>query len=268
MSEIDLELSLNYKMQSFYINPPPISFDYLQELLFEKYDLTQASFYYLNRDGLEIGLNTEGDYSNMIEEAKSSLIKEIELVIKTSGDASKKRKKSLSKKSTITPILSELKDITSIEEKNTTEIVNEITCDFDYYGDTRNKKSVMDHGAWSNQCNNYKEKKRIYYIKESRDMQKDNQEYSDDDDDNEEEEDNNKKGRKRKLKCNQKHIENDDDQDNKSSCDTDESNNKNHNNNHHQKKTSKNIDKEEQIQKKQKENGKKGRCKFSNGSRY
>lgn len=259
MSTLDMELSLNYKMQSFSINPPPISIEYLQEIVFEKYDLTQASFYYINQQGVECTLNTEKDYLSMIDIAKDLNLKEIELIIKTSSNVSQKRKESLRNKSTITitPIMEAINEITPLNEK--VSVVNELTCDYDYFGDTRNKKNAKDIGTWSNHCNNFKEKKRIYYIKKAKEMQ--NEDQSSSDESNEEEETNNGKGRKRKLKCKQKQNGSNDRTD--SPSDTDESNNKKQ----QKKNQNQQTDKEEPT-KKQKPNGKKGRCKFSSGNRF
>ena len=43
-------------------------------------------------------------------------------------------------------------------------------CDYDIYGDTRNRKGKLEQG-YTSQNKGYKEQKRIYYIKEKRMMQ-------------------------------------------------------------------------------------------------
>ena len=69
-------------------------------------------------------------------------------------------------------------------------------CDYDIYGDTRNRKGKLEQGYT---CHNkgYKEQKRIYYIKEKRMMQSQADKEQNEDSDYEESIDNSKK---RKLK--------------------------------------------------------------------
>jgi hypothetical protein len=47
--------------------------------------------------------------------------------------------------------------------------------DFDYESDLRNTKHLMEEGGWSNQSFNTSETKRIYYIKEKKNMQREEQ---------------------------------------------------------------------------------------------
>ena len=69
-------------------------------------------------------------------------------------------------------------------------------CDYDIYGDTRNRKGKLEQGYTSHN-KGYKEQKRIYYIKEKRMMQNQADKGLNEDSDYEESIDNSKK---RKLK--------------------------------------------------------------------
>ena len=69
-------------------------------------------------------------------------------------------------------------------------------CDYDIYGDTRNRKGKLEQGYTSHN-KGYKEQKRIYYIKEKRMMQSQADKGVIEDSDYEESIDNSKK---RKLK--------------------------------------------------------------------
>ena len=69
-------------------------------------------------------------------------------------------------------------------------------CDYDIYGDTRNRKGKLEQGYTSHN-KGYKEQKRIYYIKEKRMMQSQADKGQNEDSDYEESIDNSKK---RKLK--------------------------------------------------------------------
>ena len=69
-------------------------------------------------------------------------------------------------------------------------------CDYDIYGDTRNRKGKLEQGYTSHN-KGYKEQKRIYYIKEKRMIQSQVDKGLNEDSDYEESIDNSKK---RKLK--------------------------------------------------------------------
>ena len=65
-------------------------------------------------------------------------------------------------------------------------------CDYDIYGDTRNRKGKLEQGYTSHN-KGYKEQKRIYYIKEKRMMQSQADKGQNEDSDYEESIDNSKK---------------------------------------------------------------------------
>jgi len=69
-------------------------------------------------------------------------------------------------------------------------------CDYDIYGDTRNRKGKLEQGYTSHN-KGYKEQKRIYYIKEKRMLQSQADKGQNEDSDYDESIDNSKK---RKLK--------------------------------------------------------------------
>ena len=85
---------------------------------------------------------------------------------------------------------------------------NDMMCDYDYYGDTRKRRVVMEQDPWTNQCTNCKDRKRIYYIKKKKEMKKSEQMQKNKGDYIEEEEDY-KKSKKRQLKENNRNVEDD-----------------------------------------------------------
>ena len=100
-------------------------------------------------------------------------VKEIELIIKSSEDMSQKRKKSMRKRSSMkqnSEFTIKPKSMSSSNENDT--YANDMMCDYDYFGDTRNRKVGMEEGKWSNQCTNFKDDKRIYYIKKKKEQQR------------------------------------------------------------------------------------------------
>ena len=194
MDDFPFLLNLNYKMNDFEIKPPSNLF-HLKEIATEKYDLKIAEMFYVTEEGEEIELQKEEDYLDMIQYATDNDLKQIEIIIKKNENISERRKESLRKKSSMKneyenpgkskkTKLSKIKD--EIEDDNDEE-VNEgdnaggqgkkddgefgMQCEYDYFGDTRNRKGMNEDG-YTKQNKGFKEDKRIYYIKDKKKRQR------------------------------------------------------------------------------------------------
>lgn len=224
MEDFPFLLNLNYKMELFTIKPVK-NLSTLKEIATEKFDLKVADMIYINEEGEENPLESEWDYVNLIEYATQEHVSDIEIIIRKEDKTSKKRKESQRKKSSMkneydgtsirkkkTSTLDDVKEFdeyeknnnigtNNMEENDSNEDIG-IQCDYDYFGDTRNRKGMIEEG-YTNQNKGYKEQKRIYYIKEKRELQREedlkrNKENESNDEDEEEEE--KKKSKKRALK--------------------------------------------------------------------
>ena len=208
MESFPFDLCLNYKMENCNIKPPA-NYTLLSEVISEKYDLKISNIFYIDENGAEIQIKNDIDYSNLLLSASDQNVKEVELIIKSNEDMSQKRKKSLRKRSSMKQSEFVIKASTKGNDDDT--YGNDMMCDYDYYGDTRNRRVAMEEGRWTNQCTNFKDRKRIYYIKKKKEMQKNEQiqknkgDYIEEEDDYEE----GKKSKKRQLKENNRNVEDD-----------------------------------------------------------
>ena len=205
MDDFPFLLNLNYKMSDFEIKPPSNLYQ-LKEIATSKYDLKIAEMYYVTEDGEERELITEEDYLDLIQYATDSNLEQVEIIIKKNENISEKRKESLRKKSSMKneyeqyskskkSKLSKIKDEDEYEEedlknddddedddeeegnnygsKGVKESCEEMgmQCEYDYFGDTRNKKGMNDEG-YTKQNKGFKEDRRINYIKEKKKRQR------------------------------------------------------------------------------------------------
>ena len=189
MDEFPFMINLNYKMSDFEIKPPS-SLYHLKEVACSKYDLKLAEMVYVTEDGDQKPLDTEEQYFQMIAYATDNELSQIEIVIKKNENVSEKRKESLRKKSSMKneyegfdkkgkSKLPKIKDINEDDDDendngNGGEGDEEIgmQCDYDYFGDTRNRKGMMGDELYNKQNKGFKEDKRIYYIKEKKKRQR------------------------------------------------------------------------------------------------
>lgn len=168
-------INLNFKMEIFNIKPPT-NFSCLLDVASEKFNLKVVHFFYATDNRKNVPIKNDNDYVKFLTIATESELKEYEVIVKDEEDISNKnRKKSMRKRSTIKEMERAIGISTSNGESKESEGLNDIMCDYDYFGDTRNRKAMMSEGRWSNQSNNYDEKKRIYYIKEKKNMQREEQ---------------------------------------------------------------------------------------------
>ena len=205
MEDFPFLFNLNYKMNDFEIKPPPNLY-HLKEIATEKYDLKIAEMFYVTEEGEEKELQNEEDYLDLIQYATDNNLDQVEIIIKKNENISEKRKESLRKKSSMKneyenygkkqSKLSKIKDEIEYdedEENNDNDNDNDydedddnvgnggknagggnemgMQCEYDYFGDTRNRKGMNDEG-YTKQNRGFKEDKRIYYIKEKRKRQR------------------------------------------------------------------------------------------------
>ncbi len=224
MDEFPFMINLNYKMSDFEIKPPS-SLYHLKEVACSKYDLKLAEMVYITEDGDQKPLETEEQYFDMISYATENGLDQIEIVIKKNENVSEKRKESLRKRSSFK---NEYENIGKKGKSKSNKIKNEddedannggnggsddeevgMECEYDYFGDTRNRKGMMDEN-YTKQNKGFKEDKRIAYIIEKKKRQRDEDLKRNQKEEEEEEEDidKNRKRIKKEMNKNDKHFEN------------------------------------------------------------
>ena len=205
MESFPFTLSLNYKMEIITIKPP-LNFSILQEVICEKYDLNLAYIFYTNEEGIQYEIKNDLDYSNFLIYATDENLNEIELYIRSDEQMSQQRKLSLRKRSAMRKSGDNFKNIKTNNKEEHEDYEIGIQCDYDYYGDTRNRKGMYDEG-YTNKNIGFKERKRIYYIKQKKQMQRESQlEEEEENEDNESDSDDRSKKRKLKNKKKKKNI--------------------------------------------------------------
>ena len=202
MEDFPFLLNLNYKMNDFEIKPPS-NLSNLKEIATEKYDLKIAEMFYVTEDGEEKELQSENDYLDLIQYATDNNVDQIEIIIRKNENTSERRKESLRKKSSMkneyenyskpgkSSKLPKIKDEVEYDDdydmdENKVNNIKEggggggnnyddgeigMQCDYDFFGDTRNRKGMNDEG-YTKQKKGFKEDKRIYYIKEKKKRQR------------------------------------------------------------------------------------------------
>ena len=207
MESFPFTLSLNYKMEIITIKPP-LNFTILQEVICEKYDLNLAYIFYTNEEGIQYEIKNDLDYSNFLIYATDENLNEIELYIRSDEQMSQQRKLSLRKRSAMRKSGDNFKNIKTNNKEEHEDYEIGIQCDYDYYGDIRNRKGMIEKG-YNNHNFGFKERKRIYYIKQKKDMQREEQmkNMNNDNESQSSDEGNGKKNKKRKLKNKKKKKE-------------------------------------------------------------
>ena len=189
MDEFPFMINLNYKMSDFEIKPPS-SLYHLKEVACSKYDLKLAEMVYITEEGEQKPLDTEEQYFEMISYATGNELKQIEIVIKKNENTSERRKESLRKKSSMKneyenlnrkgkSNLPRIKDIREDDEDikeggdgGSDDGEVGMQCDYDYFGDTRNRKGGIEEDEYVKKNKGFKEEKRVYYIKEKKKRQR------------------------------------------------------------------------------------------------
>ena len=216
-------INLNYKLNDFEIKPPS-SLYHLKEVACSKYDLKIAEMVYVTEEEDQKPLDTEEQYFEMIDYATQNKLDQIEIIIKKNENVSEKRKESLRKRSSFK---NEYENIGKKGKSKSNKIKNEddedannggnggsddeevgMECEYDYFGDTRNRKGMMDEN-YTKQNKGFKEDKRIAYIIEKKKRQRDEDLKRNQEEEEEEEDiDKNRKRIKKEMNKNDKHFEN------------------------------------------------------------
>ena len=159
MEDFPFKLNINYKNNIEEGIKPPFNFSLLTDLIKEKLNLKKIFIFYFDINGIEIEIKNNNDYINFIECSTNQNVKEIEIIIKENKEKKKENKNEIKKNKNI-----------SLASNN--EIGD--FCEYDYFGDTRNRKGMINQGYTKHNIG-YKEQKRIYYIKEKKEMQREMQ---------------------------------------------------------------------------------------------
>ena len=223
MDDFPFMINLNYKLNDFEIKPPS-SLYHLKEVACSKYDLKIAEMVYVTEEEDQKPLDTEEQYFEMIDYATQNKLDQIEIIIKKNENVSEKRKESLRKRSSFK---NEYENIGKKGKSKSHKIKNEddedannggnggsddeevgMECEYDYFGDTRNRKGMMDEN-YTKQNKGFKEDKRIAYIIEKKKRQRDEDLKRNQEEEEEEEDiDKNRKRIKKEMNKNDKHFEN------------------------------------------------------------
>ena len=226
MDEFPFMINLNYKMSDFEIKPPS-SLYHLKEVACSKYDLKLAEMVYITEEGEQKPLDTEEQYFEMISYATGNELEQIEIVIKKNENTSERRKESLRKKSSMKneyenlnrkgkSNLPRIKDIREDDEDikeggdgGSDDGEVGMQCDYDYFGDTRNRKGGIEEDEYVKKNKGFKEEKRVYYIKEKKKRQREEDLKKNQVEEEEEEEiDKSRKRIKKEFDKNDKNFEN------------------------------------------------------------
>ena len=223
MDDFPFMINLNYKLNDFEIKPPS-SLYHLKEVACSKYDLKIAEMVYVTEEEDQKPLDTEEQYFEMIDYATQNKLDQIEIIIKKNENVSEKRKESLRKRSSFK---NEYENIGKKGKSKSNKIQNGddedannggnggsddeevgMECDYDYFGDTRNRKGMMNEN-YTKQNKGFKEDKRIAYIIEKKKRQRDEDLKRNQEEEEEEEDiDKNRKRIKKEMNKNDKHFEN------------------------------------------------------------
>ena len=223
MDDFPFMINLNYKLNDFEIKPPS-SLYHLKEVACSKYDLKIAEMVYVTEEEDQKPLDTEEQYFEMIDYATQNKLDQIEIIIKKNENVSEKRKESLRKRSSFK---NEYENIGKKGKSKSNKIKNEddenannggnggsddeevgMECEYDYFGDTRNRKGMVDEN-YTKQNKGFKEDKRIAYIIEKKKRQRDEDLKRNQEEEEEEEDiDKNRKRIKKEMNKNDKHFEN------------------------------------------------------------
>ena len=155
MEDFPFDLNLNYKIEEYIIKPPP-NFNQLKEIASRKYEINIEEMFYTNENEEEIELKNEQDYADLIEYATEHNLKEVHIIINREKEEDEENE--------------EKEEDEEKNEKSGKQDI-EMNCDYDNYGDARNRKGKSDEG-YSKHNKGFKEKKRIGYIKEKKEMQR------------------------------------------------------------------------------------------------
>ena len=165
MEDFPFNFNLNYKIED-YIVKPPSSYLQLKEMAAKKYDINIEEMVYIPEEGQEMVIKNDQDYIDLIEYATNNNLKEVDIVINREKENDDEEEKEQEQEQ-------EGNEEEDEEENNKGKRGEEIgiNCDYDYYGDTRNRKGNTEEG-YQKHNKGFKEQKRIGYIIEKKQMQR------------------------------------------------------------------------------------------------
>ena len=159
MEDFPFNFNLNYKIEDYIIKPPP-NYLQLKEMASKKYDIDIEEMVYIPEEGEEMIIKNDQDYADLIEYATEHELKEVDIIINREKENENEEE--------------ERNEGENEEENNKGENRGEdigINCDYDVYGDTRNRKGFSEEG-YKKHNKGFKEQKRIGYIIEKKEMQR------------------------------------------------------------------------------------------------
>ena len=158
MEDFPFNFNLNYKKENFITKPPP-NYSQLKEIASKKYEIKIEEMAYINEEEEETVINNEQDYADLIEYVTNHNLKEINILINREKKDNEEGENS--------------NEEGGRKEGNLYGFNNEeeigINCDYDFYGDTRNRKA---NHRYTNHNWGFKEQKRIAYILEKKNYQR------------------------------------------------------------------------------------------------
>ena len=159
MEDFPFNINLNYKVEDYIIKPPP-NFNQLKEIASKKYDIKIEEMVHITENGEEMVITNDQDYAELIDYSTNNNLKEVDIIINREKDNDNE---------------GEEENEEEENEGNRGNGNDEIgmNCDYDNYGDTRNRKGNDDDDEKYNKHNKgFKEKKRIGYIIVKKQMQR------------------------------------------------------------------------------------------------
>ena len=157
MSAFAFDLSIHYEKQISLIKPDK-NLSSFKEKVKDLYKLSNPKFQYRGEQGNKILIENERDYVSMVIYGTTSN-KPIEIFL---------MEKEQKKESNIEEIKKEVSNYVNDDYYDN-------ICEYDLYRDTRNRKFRMCHSKWRNQSFSFTNRRRIYYIKVKKDMQREKQ---------------------------------------------------------------------------------------------
>ena len=158
MEDFPFNFNLNYKIEDYIIKPPPRNLK-LKEAAAKKYDIKIEEMVFIPENDEEMIISNEQEYADLIEYASAHNLSEIDILINREKENNEEEEENEN-------------DEGSGDDKgkdNGKEIG--MNCDYDYYGDTRNRRGNNDEG-YNKHNKGFKEQKRIGYIIEKKQMQR------------------------------------------------------------------------------------------------
>ena len=159
--DFPFKFSLIYNDNSIEIQPTSNLYQ-LKSKAKEHFKLENVNIFYLDENNEENKIKDDNDYINLINSITEENLNEIDLIIKNEKDS--KNKKSIIKNKNI----SFNNNNNQIYDENNDYLVGEEN-DYFIFGDIRNKKLNENY---SKKNRGFKEQKRIYYIKQKKDIQR------------------------------------------------------------------------------------------------